>query len=357
MKKHFRLLALALVFATAAITGCGSSGSDYSTASNGGDIVVIRDTGGPWSAPTDSTITGLELRMSPEYLAPNEQFPNGALDLYFYILDQDGNRFDLYNKYNFQIMIGGYRTVDISDEKIDLSVVSGVTSHTVALGFDNSTSMEAVDSVTGLTSMQLAKNASELYIDSMSPSDKLAIVRFSTEAEVLQAVTKNKTVLKNVIEGIEPDGATNIGDAIIKCVTVLGAYPGKTAAVIMTDGEDNQGFVADGIAEAVKVGMPVFTIGFGDYVNDVELQRIADATGGRFFAASTEDLDHVFSEVMPAAIDELPSRSAQRLRVPYPVAPPAPFTEEQVHLSVVFNFKNAIKTHRVYAGGSCIIAQ
>jgi hypothetical protein len=103
--------------------------------------------------------------------------------------------------------------------------------------------------------------------------------------------------------------------------------------------------------------MPVFTIGVGSGVDEFTLQRIAAETGGQYFPASTSDLDVVFSETLPAAIDLLPSRSATRLRVPYLFRAPEPFHEEQINLSVILTFKNAVKTHQVFASGTCVVAR
>lgn len=352
MKKYVKLMAIALALFAATLVGCGSETSDYSSEPGGGGVVIVPDTNGALSAPTDTTIESLVLRLSPEY----DPVTN-SIDLYFYVLDQDGNRFDFYNKYNFQVTFSGIRTVDMSSDDVTLTNFSGFTAHTVALALDNSGSMESTDGVTGATLMELAKDAADLYIDKMGPTDKAAIVKFSTDAVVLQAVTRNKTILKDVISTLEPEGSTNIGDAIIKAVSVLGAYPGKTAAVVLTDGYDNGGIVEDGIREAQKVGMPVFTIGFGDFADGVTLQRIADQTGGQYFPASTTNLDFVFTDTLPAAIDLLPPRTATRLRMPYVFTPPPPFTEEQIGLSVILTFKNAVKTHRVVASGTCLIAQ
>lgn len=348
MKIKFGLVALAIAMVGTSLFGCGGGGSDYGSAPREGTVIIIPDTGAPVSAPTDTSVTDLSIFVSPEFDAVSNE-----MNLYFYVTDQDGNRFNLFNKHNLQVTINGVAHVSNGVPETELGIITGVQSHTVALGLDESGSMSAVDPITGLTSMELTKNAAKLFVDRMESTDKTAVVAFSTEARILQAVTKDKAALKAAISTLEPTNATNIGDCIIKTVNVLGAYPGKTAAVVMTDGGDTEGIVEEGIKVAKDAGMPVFTIGLGAGVDEENLQHIADETGGRFFLAATTDLNRIFTVDLPNAIDELNSRTASVYRFTYPLGRLQWPATEQVQIDTIFTFENARGVHRATSTTRC----
>lgn len=348
MKTKFGFLALAMMVLGAALYGCGGGGSDYgSSPRDGGIIEPIPDTGTPISAPTDTSITEVNVNVSPEF-----DPASNSMDLYFYVTDQDGNRLELFNKHNFQVTVNGVAHVSNSDPETVLGTISGVESHTVALGLDESGSMESEVSP-GVTSMDVAKKAAKLFVDRMTSTDKTAVVAFSTEARILKAVTKDKASLKAAIDTLEPTAATNIGDCIIKTVNVLGAYPGKTAAVVMTDGGDTEGQVEAGIKVAKDAGMPVFTIGFGSGIDEDNLRHIADSTGGVYFPASAVDLDEVFTVDLPAAIDELPSRTSSVYHFKYPLGRVQWPASEEVVIQTIFTFENALGKHQSISMTQC----
>lgn len=357
MRKYL-IASISLLMATfVGLSGCGGVESHYGDQPKAGiaQFVVNQTSGAIW-APEDDSIKELTLRISPDY-NPDDN----TINVYLVALDQDGNQFETFNKYNFSITVDGgtgSRPVDLTDPAVQLSPVVGSNLKTVALGLDNSGSMSWEDPVTGLTSEEILQEAASLYVDKMQEGEKAAIVQFSTKAITLQPVTDNKDKLQAAIDKLEPDAATNIGGAIIKCAENVQAYPGKTAAVIMTDGGDTEGFIEDGIKLARDLGLPVFTIGLGTGVYPYDLERIAQRTGGQYFPAESSNLAQIFAEVIPAAIDALPSRRSMRLLVPNVAPVPQSIYEDiTVNVTVTLTFENARKVHRAVSSGTFVVAR
>lgn len=152
--------------------------------------------------------------------------------------------------------------------------------------------------------------------------DRVAYVTFSRYAELRCPPTLDEEALAafvaatdTVPEGSELDG-TAIGVGLAKAVQVLRGSEAKSRVVVfLSDGQTSRG-LADTISteDAAKLAadadVRVHTIGLGHGeptftgflpLDFAELKRIADRTGGRFFAARTdEDLAKVY-----ALIDEL----------------------------------------------------
>jgi len=277
------------------------------------------------------------------------------------VSDQDGNEFDFVNKYNFSVLqIGGgvTRSVDINSNQVTLESVEGTNKRVVSLGLDNSGSMASVDFDTGKTTLQLAKEAATLFVDGMRDQDKAAVVKFSDVATILAPLTTDKDALIAAIDTLEPEGSTNIGDCLIKCTNVIGAYPGKTAIVLLTDGADNGLIVPEGIKAAKKAKVKVFTIGIGAFADEATLTQIADETGGEYFPASTTNLSDVFSVIIPAAIDKIPVTSRLRLRVPLLTPLPRPFEAPySLNLAVTVKFRNARAEHSTTLTGTVAVQE
>ncbi len=133
-----------------------------------------------------------------------------------------------------------------------------------------------------------------------------AIIDFDSTATVTQQLTTSQTDLDTAIDALIADGGTNLGGGISKCVEAVGTRPGKTACILLTDGEDNGGVIDAGIESAQFLRIPVYTIFMGDDITDTartDMQRIADDTDGTFFeVAGLSELTTVFSTTIPAAL-------------------------------------------------------
>jgi Ca-activated chloride channel family protein len=159
--------------------------------------------------------------------------------------------------------------------------------------------------------------------------------------------TTDRTAFKSALNSLQAEGGTAMGDAIeralaVNRVVVADASPTATAIptrgsatatptgpatsqdqpptviLLLSDGANTTGRVEplDAAREAKQVGIPIYTIALGTMDGTVDvpvygrmrriavppdpatLRQIADATGGRFFSAPSEqDLQSVYQNI------------------------------------------------------------
>lgn len=160
------------------------------------------------------------------------------------------------------------------------------------------------------------------------PNDRIGVVIYSGESYTQTPITSDKNIVKNAIENIEfsntIEGGTAIGMGLATAVNRLKESKAKSKVIILlTDGENNTGFIDPKIATelAVSFDIKVYTIGIGSkgmaqapvalnpngsfrYANvqvnidEALLQDIAKETDGKYFrATSTSKLEEIYEEI------------------------------------------------------------
>lgn len=124
--------------------------------------------------------------------------------------------------------------------------------------------------------------------------DHAFVIGFDVTPEVTQDFTDNTEALSNGVRMLRPGGGTALYDALYyacrdKLLKVPHTGPVRKAAILLSDGDDNQSHVTreESIEMAQRAEVIVYTIstnlsGTGSH-GDKVLQRIADATGGRAY--------------------------------------------------------------------------
>ncbi len=147
------------------------------------------------------------------------------------------------------------------------------------------------------------------------PGDKIGLIVFSGEADLVVPLTYDHTALCDALEQVNRDwagyGGTNFGAVLRKAMQdfARSAPTGTNALVIFSDGEDTVGSTAEMAREAKEKNLLVITVGVGTSVGDsipdargenglyqdasgkhviskldaAALQRFSEATGGDFF--------------------------------------------------------------------------
>ena len=171
-----------------------------------------------------------------------------------------------------------------------------------------------------------AKNFISNFIDSLQ-NDRLGLIVFAGRAYLQMPLTVDygaaKMYLKTMNPGMVPTQGTNIAEAVD--LANKGFVQGENthkALVIISDGEDNEGGVNEAVAEAVKTGVKIFTIGVGsengspipsgtDFKRDEEgkivlsklnqdmMRDIASRGGGKFFllGSGKDEITSIFKEL------------------------------------------------------------
>ena len=198
---------------------------------------------------------------------------------------------------------------------------------TVVLVMDTSRSMEAKD--VQPSRMAAARKSAETFLDNVPDRFRVAIVSFSTKAEVVLPPTADRDAARAALGQLRLGTGTAIGDAIARSLSLVAPRPASggepatpptpASILLLSDGAQTAGGVTplDAARRAAQLKVPVSTIALGTRDATVEvplpgglkqvvtvppdpqtLRRVAQATGGRFFEAPTAaDLDQVYREL------------------------------------------------------------
>jgi hypothetical protein len=147
------------------------------------------------------------------------------------------------------------------------------------------------------TKMRAAQDAAKTFVDIMANSTQAGLVSYSTSATTdkqlaMMDSAANKSALKNSIDALTPSGSTCIGCGIqngkSELISARSRYPNAVRVeVLLTDGQNNvePPTTTDASADARNNYATIYTIGFGDSVDPVELTNIALLTGGKYYYA------------------------------------------------------------------------
>ena len=151
--------------------------------------------------------------------------------------------------------------------------------------------------------------------------DQAFVLGFDTESEITQDFTDSTEALSRGVRAMRPGGGTALFDALYKASRdklMQSAQTGsvRRAIILVTDGDDNASHVTreEAIEMALRANVIVYTISTNfpsGGRGDKELQRIADATGGRSFEPfQLTDVANAFAQIQ----DDLRSQYALSYR-------------------------------------------
>jgi len=194
--------------------------------------------------------------------------------------------------------------------------LSGLTIHreieassfSFVIAIDNSESMSAVDILPNR--LEAAKETAINFVDSLAFESYVAILSFSGDSKIEQALTKNKQEIKYAIENIEISDVkgTDIFEAISNSIKLLDKEKNK-AIILLSDGQINIGEIREAIDYAKFNGVLIHTIGIGSIeggetnygfskLDEDSLKSLAYNTDGKYFNVnSREELSNSFSQL------------------------------------------------------------
>lgn len=171
-----------------------------------------------------------------------------------------------------------------------------------------------------------AKNFVSNFIDELN-NDRLGMIVFAGRAYLQMPLTvdysASRMYLKTINTNLIPTQGTNIAEAVeLARKSFVEGDTKHKALVIITDGEDNEGGADEAIAEAVKEGIKVFTLGVGtdnggpipqgsDYKRDEDgnivlskmnqdmLRDLASKGNGKYFqlGSGKDEIEAIFKEL------------------------------------------------------------
>ena len=194
--------------------------------------------------------------------------------------------------------------------------------------------------------IKLIRTSSKRFVDAARPGDRIAILTFTLDIQVVSRLTLDHEALKTSIDQIEkPRGGTNFWDAlrfVLEHIVSQSRVEGRrSAVVVMTDGVDNAlpGVFGDGsvttFAELIDVVRRSDTVVLPIYLDTVkegrhngtpvsayalaqqQLSELASVSGNTVYQArKVEDLNGVYAQVIRdlSTVYSIGYRPANRVR-------------------------------------------
>lgn len=194
---------------------------------------------------------------------------------------------------------------------------------TVVLAIDTSRSMVATD--VPPSRLAVAQEAVGAFLENLPEQYRVGMVSFAQSAQTVLPATANREAALASLRNLRTGDGTALGEGIARALQVAQRVPAERGAkppasiLVLSDGAQTQGILQPQQAaqQARKAKVPVFTVAFGTPQGVVEvvddngfrqrvtvppdpptLRRVAQITGGRFYAAPDGDtLNEVYAEL------------------------------------------------------------
>jgi VWFA-related protein len=144
----------------------------------------------------------------------------------------------------------------------------------------------------------ISEDAARVLVRRMTSNDRAAIIKFAGKVQTFQDFTSDTTLLMEAIS--KPTTSreyTSLFDALYTGVDLCTQEESRRVVVAYTDGMDN--YSSHGVDDVVTFAraneIPIFMIGLGGGVDESNLRRVAEETGGVYmYADSVEELASIY---------------------------------------------------------------
>ncbi|MBI2263263.1 VWA domain-containing protein [Candidatus Berkelbacteria bacterium] len=149
-----------------------------------------------------------------------------------------------------------------------------------------------------------AKRAASAFVDSLADSDQIALVDFSSTANLLLPLeslsASLRQTLKAKISQTEPLESTNIGDGLRLGLLEVRKDPTSNPkrGLLLSDGMHNEGELWPFVEEWKEAGFKVDCVAFGSDADRQQLTEIAARTNGKMFPADNGNLAHIWQTIL-----------------------------------------------------------
>ncbi|QBF31770.1 VWA domain-containing protein [Thalassococcus sp. S3] len=155
-------------------------------------------------------------------------------------------------------------------------------------------------------SLDETRAAASAFVSALGPTDAVQLVSFARTVQIQTPMMSAKDPILSAIAGLGARGDTALYDALYQSIDLLADRRGRKAVVLLSDGVDDDGqgqplssrTIADVLARAETVGVPVFVVGLGTELDEAVLTDIATTTGAAYLPAPTaEELSAVYAQI------------------------------------------------------------
>ena len=221
-----------------------------------------------------------------------------------HLLDQNGNHYrkasatERRKNWCYVEIENGLEVKAVSDFIVNEVSYYDSLNHTICLLLDFSGSM-------GWRRAELLTAGAGRFIESKRKGDKISVVKY--DDKIIEEIRneKNADVLMNAIWANSFGyfgGATALLDASNVGINIVKGQKStqKYSVILLTDGMENASFSSKNelIANAIRNGVNIYTVGFGDKVDNDFLKSISYSTGGGHYNIfSMDNFAWVFNDI------------------------------------------------------------
>ncbi len=218
---------------------------------------------------------------------------------------------------------------------------------TTVLAMDVSGSMEGRSQSGGQRKIDEAKQAARSFLDGLHAKADTGLILFDHEMKVEEEPGKDpakfaqhRQKVRQLVDAARPSGGTAYLDAADVALRMVKPFPGRKAVLVMTDGVDmnSKHNLAEVIAEAKAIGVPVYTLGIGDPGKNepVTTVLVLDHSGSMKGKADDDDTVSKIAALHTAAsrFVDLMRPNARTTLLPFSTAVdlPLPFSTDKAKL-------------------------
>jgi len=163
------------------------------------------------------------------------------------------------------------------------------------------------------------KRAAEAFVNRLGKRDRVGVVTFATNAQMVMPLTPNTADVASAISRLdipeaEETGSTNSGAAMPLLFSEFASdrhnQDARKVVVLLTDGltndpePDPEGFALAEVLKLKNDDINVFTIGLGEDINDVFLRQMATTPEQYFRTLSPQQVDQIYRDITAAICEE-----------------------------------------------------
>lgn len=148
-----------------------------------------------------------------------------------------------------------------------------------------------------------AKEAAKAFVAGLAPADRVAVMSFSDDVQLLQDYTTDRGQALAAIDGLTAGGNTALYRATDEAAHKAAASgASRRVAILLSDGaQDGVPLTItseQALASAAGAGTPFFTVGEGREIDRAYLEALAAQTKGRYLEApSPNDLEGLYASI------------------------------------------------------------
>jgi Ca-activated chloride channel family protein len=216
-----------------------------------------------------------------------EEIEVDLVELYTSVVDRQNRPVAGLAQKDFTVLEDGAKQEIVRFERVtDLPI------HT-ALVLDVSASME--------DRLDQARQAALTFLeDTIQSKDRAALITFNDRPNLGVKFTKDVTALAGGLAGLKAERGTALYDSIVFSLYYFNGIKGQRAMLLLSDGKDESSRFTyeEALEYARRAGVTLYTIGLGEDLDKRKLAKLADETGGRFYAVKDPgELEGIYRQI------------------------------------------------------------